>query len=515
VVLALVGVGVPFGCQQSSRIATNQGDRRRSWRRDRGQGRARRRVVQDKTAGVNSRDAGKGEIEVFAEGRNQNWRRSNLSGAQRQIDGVTLEELADARKPKPKERAATTPRTGIPTAGRRVRCCRSGGLVRVNADGRISRPPTDLPKGPFQLTFVEADRQSAGGDDGLALLQRVRSWRGSACKDAGERRRAAHFSGCKNLMWLPGQHTGQRRGAGLFKGCRNLTSSPCPARGERRGSGRLQGLQNLGALWLINMKISDAGLAHFKAAKTDGLDVSGSPGERRGSDPLRGLQKTCCVSPWAERRRARRAWPTSRTARLRELDVMPCRSVTPSGPFQGLQELTTLNLDARHNGHRGKVDELRKALPQCRIEFDGGVIEPAAKYGVREGRRPWPAQPVPRSALMGAGSEPIAHRPEDAIEPGQTGANRPAPAAGIPTEPWQRSGDLLPRAAAPAPLRPAAARCSQGRWWSGVCLVRGMAMMPGSIASGIGSFLVADIAPKYAPAWPVLPAARRPRPRRE
>jgi serine/threonine protein kinase/Leucine-rich repeat (LRR) protein len=153
--------------------------------------------------------AGKGEIEVLEkDGVKLTTKKFQLTRGGKTTIKVTLEELADARKPKDPDRRAAE---WVLSIGGHVWIKQEGKPVQVKA-------AADLPRQPFQLDSVDLHDNKQASDAGLA-----------------------HFKDCKNLMVLTLWGTPvSDLGLANFKNCRNLTD-----------------------LGLGNTKVSDAALADF------------------------------------------------------------------------------------------------------------------------------------------------------------------------------------------------------------------------------------------------------------
>ncbi len=202
-----------------------------------------------------------------------------------------------------------------------------GGTVKVNGQGRGIQAAADLPREPFRLTLATLYRNKQVSDAGLA-----------------------NFDGCKNLIMLDLCDTKvSDAGLAYFKDCKNLTLF------------RVTGQQ-----------VSDAGLAHFKGCKRlTHLNL----GNTRVSDAGLTLFKDC-----------------------KNLTILWLQHTQVSdeglAPFKGCQDLTDLNLAGTKVSDKGlahfndcknltvlrlqktkvtaaKIEELKKALPKCKIEWDG------------------------------------------------------------------------------------------------------------------------------------------------
>jgi eukaryotic-like serine/threonine-protein kinase len=155
------------------------------------------------------------------------------------------------------------------------------------------------------------------------------SLEGTPVSDTG----LAHFKDCKKLESLDLNST-QVTDTGLahFKDCKSLTKLYLAGRNvSDTGLALFKDLKNLTALELTNTKVSDAGLAHFNDCKN------------------------------------------------LTLLYLSDTQVTDVGlaHFKDFKTLEILSIK-KTKVTAARVEELRKALPKCRIEWDGGVIEPSA-----------------------------------------------------------------------------------------------------------------------------------------
>jgi eukaryotic-like serine/threonine-protein kinase len=210
----------------------------------------------------------------------------------------------------------------------------SGGAVKVNArDEEIKA----LPREAFRLTgvvFWNADgNQASVTDAGLAVFKscqditEIKTYR-TRLTDAG----LANFKSCKDLTFLglEGPEAVTDAGLAAFESCKNLkflrlTGAPLTG----AGLVHFKDCKNLASVQLYSTQVSDAGLIHIKSCKS-----------------------------------------------LRDLSLLNTQ-VSDAG-LAHLAELDALiDLDVRETKVTAKgVDGLAKALPKCKITWDGGVIEP-------------------------------------------------------------------------------------------------------------------------------------------
>ncbi|MBX3399036.1 MAG: protein kinase [Gemmataceae bacterium] len=255
-----------------------------------------------------------------------------------------------------------------------------GGKVQVNGLSPEIANVRELPKEAFQLTGFNLELNSKVTDAGLANLKDCKDLTmiglyQTPVSDAG----LAHFKDCKRVKVLSlGGTKVTNTGLALFKDCKDLTwlglfNTPITDDGVApfkdcknikildlnttkitdAGLAYFKDCKNLTTLYLNNLKITDAGLAYFKDCQNlTGLFLDNTPvsndgigffKDHRGLTQL-GLNKTKISEEGL--------------AAFQE-----CKGLT----YLGLQK-TTIGLKA--------IQEFRAAVPGCRIEHDGGVIEP-------------------------------------------------------------------------------------------------------------------------------------------
>jgi serine/threonine protein kinase/Leucine-rich repeat (LRR) protein len=210
-----------------------------------------------------------------------------------------------------------------------------GGVVQVNDLAHKVEAAAQLPRDTFRLVSVVLNENKKVSDAGLAHFQ--------GCKDVTylDLTRApvgdaglAHFKDCKKLRVL---------GLGGMQGCEVGDA----------GLAHFKECKDLQHLYVPNTKVSDAGLAYFKECKE--LRRLHLGATRVGDAGLAHL------------------------ANCKELTELFLNSTQTSDVgldrFKGCKNLTHLSL-VRTKVTAAKVEEMRKALPRCKIEWDGGVIEP-------------------------------------------------------------------------------------------------------------------------------------------
>jgi len=165
----------------------------------------------------------------------------------------------------------------------------------------------------------------------------------------------ACFKDCKNLNTLGLKFTEvDDAGLACFKGCKDLTGLDL---GELRvtdqGLGNFKDCKGLTELWLNRTLVTDAGLAHFKDCKDLAIvHLGGTQMNDDGVAHLKGCKKLNTV--WLD------------GTQITDVGLVH---------FAGMNELSRLILVNTKATAKG-IENLAKALPKCKIEWDGGVIEP-------------------------------------------------------------------------------------------------------------------------------------------
>jgi formylglycine-generating enzyme required for sulfatase activity len=233
------------------------------------------------------------------------------------------------------------------------------GIVRLDGKADDIKAGAGLPKEPFRLTYVYLNENKQLTDTGLATLKDCRHLAflhlgHSQVTDAG----LAHLKGSQTLAFLDLYETGiTDTGLAQFKGCTHLT------------------YLNVGVT-----QVTDEGLAHFKDCRElIGLGLNGAKVTNTGL----AVFKDC--------------------PNLHYLDLVGTK-VTDEGLalFSGCRELDSLGLEntqvtdaslkviqqfaklqrvglAGSKVTKSGVEKLAAALPKCKIEWDGGTIQPAVE----------------------------------------------------------------------------------------------------------------------------------------
>ncbi|MBA4191508.1 MAG: hypothetical protein C0467_26310 [Planctomycetaceae bacterium] len=211
-----------------------------------------------------------------------------------------------------------------------------GGIVRVAGSLQIIKSPSDLPEKQFRLSEVDLHDNSKVGDTGLGA-----------------------FEGCDEItiIWMNGTAIGDE-GLKHFKSCKKLRSiGLSDTKVSDKGLAQFQDCKLFETIWLGNTSVTDAGLASFKGCTNlSYLMLTNTATTDVGLAHFKDSTKLTIVY------------------------LNGCSGVTDSGlaQFKECKTLTRLFL-TRTGVTRQGIDELKKALPQCKIEWDGGVIEPKAK----------------------------------------------------------------------------------------------------------------------------------------
>jgi eukaryotic-like serine/threonine-protein kinase len=230
-----------------------------------------------------------------------------------------------------------------------------GGAVRVNGEERDRKTVAELPKERFTLTWVQLSYTPVS-DAGLAQFKDLKglthlSLGYTPVSDAG----LTHLADLRSLTWL---HLGatQVSGTGLvhLKELKDLQKLFLDlTKASDVGLEQLKELKKLSVLGLAGTQVTDAGLAHLRSFK--GLSVLGL-GDTSVSDA--GLEH------------------------LRELKSLTIlyldgTSVSDAGLTQlkELKSLTILYLRKTKVTAKG-LEAIHAALPACKIDHDGGTIEP-------------------------------------------------------------------------------------------------------------------------------------------
>jgi serine/threonine protein kinase len=236
----------------------------------------------------------------------------------------------------------------------------NGGEVRINGQGQQIKAAADLPEEAFRLTFVSlhGNRHRQVTDAGLAVFKDCKNLTilylpFTAVGDPG----LAHFKDCKALTDLGLSFT-QLTDAGLanFKDCKDLTNLNLTCTNVSDvGLAHLKDCRSLKTIYLNGTGVTDAGLDHLKNCK--GLMNLVVEGPTISDEGLAHL-KECKMLTHVE---------------LNQTKVSDV-GLAQLEDYKNLIHVQMLKTKVTAAGIR----KLQNALPKCRIEWDGGVIEPTA-----------------------------------------------------------------------------------------------------------------------------------------
>jgi len=302
-----------------------------------------------------------------------------------------------------------------------------GGSVQINDQNRYLKALADLPKEPFRLSAVDLNGNQRLTNPGLANFEGCRNLtslllNGTHVTDSG----LAHFKACLKLesLWLGDTQIGDA-GLAHFKDCKNLIALDLNnSKVTDAGAAYFKDCPKLDALWLANTQVGDTGLAAFKDCKNLGqLQLRGTRITDAGLAHFRECKKlrTLYLDKTVVSNTGLAHFNDCKI--LTTLDLSDSK-VTDAGLayFKDCEKLLSLNLkqtkvgDAGLAHFKGKglmwlnledsqvsdagladlkdckkleqivlrrakvspagIDKLRKELPYCRIEWDGGVIAP-------------------------------------------------------------------------------------------------------------------------------------------
>lgn len=211
-------------------------------------------------------------------------------------------------------------------------------------------------------------------------------------------------------------------GLACFRNCNNLTGLRLNlTRVTNAGMANFEGCQKLQSLDLKYTKVDDAGLAHFKGCKDlNGVDFGGLNvtdeglahfkdckglahlwlNETRVTDVGLAFFKDCTTLTHlhlASTQATNDALANFKDSKDLTLVILENTKITDAGlvHLKNCKKLSLLNL-MNTSVTAGAIDELKKTYPKCRIEWDGGVIDPKVSFA------PFPAADVQRIAALPA-----------------------------------------------------------------------------------------------------------------
>jgi formylglycine-generating enzyme required for sulfatase activity len=231
-----------------------------------------------------------------------------------------------------------------------------GGRIRINGQDDEIIAAEVLPQDAFELTAVDLGKNPQATDAGLT-----------------------NFKGCQNLTELVLNHT-PVSDVGLvhFRECKNLTSLNLGGTlAGDIGLGYFRDCKNLTSLDLRTTHLTDAGLVHFKDCKNlSYLSLARSRVTDAGMAHFKDCLNLTTLSVWETQVTDEGLRHLKNCRNLRTMDLRKTQ-VSDAGVEQ-LEQLKALEVLSLHQAKvtAEGVKKLATALPACRIEWDGGVIDP-------------------------------------------------------------------------------------------------------------------------------------------
>ena len=278
-----------------------------------------------------------------------------------------------------------------------------GGTVKVNDQDRWLAAATDLPREPFRLTGLELGKKQVSAE-GWATFKDCKNLthldlNQTQVDDAG----LAYFKNCRNLTLLNLDLTRVSDvGLAAFKDCKNLTHLSLVqtqvgdaglayfkdrgnltflnldlTRASDVGLASFKDCKNLTQLHLRKTLVTDAGLVHFKDCKnlmwlylaTTQVGDSGLANLKDCENLLHvELQGTNVTDAGLAYLKACKYLGNLQLGGTRVTDA----GLASLYDFKSMRQLNVQKTKVTAAG----IDALKKALPQCRIEWDDGGIEP-------------------------------------------------------------------------------------------------------------------------------------------
>jgi hypothetical protein len=228
------------------------------------------------------------------------------------------------------------------------------GTVKVNDQANEIKAAAELPSEPFRLTFVSLRENKQVTDADLAHLKDCKNLKGlivsfTEVGDAG----LAHFKDCTTLTDLELRYT-KMTDAGLanFKNCKNLSYLNLTATNvSDAGLAHIKDCTSLKSISLDGTRVTDAGLAHLKDCKN--LVEFIAPALPIGDAGLAHL-KDC---------------KNLINVYLNDTNV----SDVTLAQLQDCKNLALVKVQKTKVTAAG-IDKLKKAFPECKIEWDGGAV---------------------------------------------------------------------------------------------------------------------------------------------
>jgi len=220
-------------------------------------------------------------------------------------------------------------------------------------------------------------------DAGLAIFKECKELKSlfvisTQVSDAG----LALVKDCKKLVFLNLDSTKVTdAGLTLLKECQSVQMFTL--RGTQvsdAGLVHLKDYKNLNFLWLDNSQVSNAGLIHLVACKKlEVLNLSGPKISDAGMIHVKECKNLKDLAVWHSKVGDKGLAHIKELKKLTTL-ILRDTQVTDEGlvHLKECKQLTYINLRVTKASNKG-IEELKKALPTCKIEWDGGTIEPTPK----------------------------------------------------------------------------------------------------------------------------------------
>jgi hypothetical protein len=257
-----------------------------------------------------------------------------------------------------------------------------GGWVWVNGEDGEIKAIADLPREPFRLTSIDLSGNAEVSDAGLAAFQGCRSLTSidlneTPVGDAG----MIYFKECRNLeeLYLHSTHTSDA-GMAAFQDCKHLTHIDLShTQVGDVGLAYLKRCRHLVQLYAERTDVADESLALFKdCTRLTALDLGSTGVSDAGLANFKDCKDLDLVRLYDTKvTDAGLAWLKD----CKNLTRLYASSTQVSD--KGLAQLHDRKKLTEVHLHRTKVtaagiDALKKALPRCKIGWDGGEIDPGA-----------------------------------------------------------------------------------------------------------------------------------------
>jgi hypothetical protein len=244
----------------------------------------------------------------------------------------------------------------------------SGGTIRIDWQDQDIKSSAELPKQGFRLTWVDLRDNKQVDDAGLASFKTCKNVSGlflgnTQVTDTG----LAYFKECKNLksLHLNGTQVGDA-GLAHFKDCRDLIGLYLSGTQVTDvGLAQFKDCMNLAFLQLGHTKVTDAGLAHLKGHRNLlTVMLNGTHITDVGLAHFTGWKNLTKI-------------------------YLPNTRVSDAGleSLQGCRAAQLIYLKGTQVTGAG-VKNLAAAIPRCKIEWEGGVIEPRPFVVLTKGNVP-------------------------------------------------------------------------------------------------------------------------------